>query len=108
MDGWALHTGVGARVLLGSAYFDIHSEGDSVVAFGARSRVFMGASSASAVCLMAMEAQWLNVLSPTGFGWGLDVGAVVAQRWTVVFRFVVDIGRMTWNGQEEGTTSTCL
>ena len=56
MDGWALHTGAGARILLGSAYFDIHSEGDSVVAFGARSAGFpWKASSASAGCLMAME-----------------------------------------------------
>ena len=103
MDGWALHTGVGARVLLGSAYFDIHSEGDSVVAFGARSAGFSWESVQRIGGLFDGNggAQWLNVLSPTGFGWGLDVGAVLSRSDGLWFSAsVVDIGRMTWNGQE--------
>ena len=103
MDGWALHTGVGARILLGSAYFDIHSEGDSVVAFGARSAGFSWESIQRIGGLFDGDggAQWLNVLSPTGFGWGLDVGAVLSRSDGLWFSAsVVDIGRMTWNGQE--------
>ena len=100
MDG-RLHTGVGARVLLGSAYFDIHSEGDSVVAFGARSAGFSWESIQRIGGLFDGDAQWLNVLSPTGFGWGLDVGAVLSRSDGLWFSAsVVDIGRMTWNGQE--------
>ena len=102
--GWmgAAHR-CGCPGLLGSAYFDIHSEGDSVVAFGARSAGFSWESVQRIGGLFDGDggAQWLNVLSPTGFGWGLDVGAVLSRSDGLWFSAsVVDIGRMTWNGQE--------
>ena len=102
-DGWALHTGIGARALMGTAFFDVHTEDGSVVAFGARSEGFKISNLQSLDSLMGggPTADWLAVLSPAGHGWGLDFGAVLSRSdgaW--VSASLVDIGRMTWEGEE--------
>ena len=102
-DGWALHTGIGARAPMGTAFFDVHTEDGSVVAFGARSEGFKISNLQSLDSLMGggPTADWLAVLSPAGHGWGLDFGAVLSRSdgaW--VSASLVDIGRMTWEGEE--------
>ena len=101
-NGWSLHTGVGGRLLLGTAYFDVRTEGDDVVAFGARSDGFSFASLQNADSLRGTgpSAAWASVLSPSGHGWGVDAGIVLARAdglWLTAS--LVDIGKMTWNGQ---------
>ena len=67
-EGWSLHTGVGVRALLGSAYFDIHTEDDEVVAFGARSDGFRISNLQSLDSLLGggPSADWLGLVSPSG------------------------------------------
>ena len=103
LDGWALHTGVGARMLLGSAYFDVHTEEGSVVAFGAGSDGFSFRNLLSLDSLFggSSSTDWLRVLSPSGHGWGVDAGAVISRGdglW--LSASLVDLGRMTWEGEE--------
>ena len=102
VEGWSLHTGVGVRALLGSAYFDIHTEDDEVVAFGARSEGFKISNLQSLDSLLGggPSANWLGLVSPSGYGWGLDFGGVLSRAdgaWLSVS--LVDIGRMTWEGE---------
>lgn len=103
VDGWALHTGLGARMLLGTSYFDVHTEEGHVVAFGARSDGFSIRNLQSLDSLIGgtPSAEWISVLSPTGYGWGLDAGAVLSRGdglW--LSASLVDLGRMTWEGEE--------
>ena len=103
VDGWALHTGLGGRVLLGTSYFDVHTEDGSVVAFGARSDGFSirNLQSLDSLFGSSPSAEWIRVLSPTGYGWGLDAGAVLSRGdglW--LSASLVDLGRMTWEGEE--------
>lgn len=102
-NGWSLHTGVGARMLLGTSFFDVHTEEGSVVAFGARSEGFSMQNFQNLDSLVGgtPSAEWISVLSPAGYGWGLDVGAVLARgdgMW--ITASLVDLGRMTWEGEE--------
>lgn len=101
-DGWTLHTGVGVRALLGTAYFDIHTEEGEVVAFGARSEGFRISNLQSLDSLLGggPSVDWLGVLSPAGHGWGLDFGGVLSRSdglW--ISLSLVDMGRMTWEGE---------
>ena len=73
------------------------------MAFGARSEGFKISNLQSLDSLMGggPTADWLAVLSPAGHGWGLDFGAVLSRSdgaW--VSASLVDIGRMTWEGEE--------
>ena len=102
VEGWSLHTGVGVRALLGTAYFDIHTEEGEVVAFGARSEGFKIANLQSLDSLLGggPSADWLGVISPAGHGWGLDFGGVLSRAdgaW--ISLSLVDMGRMTWQGE---------
>lgn len=102
VEGWSLHTGIGVRALLGTAYFDIHTEDDEVVAFGARSDGFRISNLQSLDSLLGggPSADWLGLISPSGYGWGLDFGGVLSRAdgaWLSVS--LVDIGRMTWEGE---------
>ena len=102
VEGWSLHTGVGVRALLGTAYFDIHTEEGEVVAFGARSEGFKIANLQSLDSLLGggPSADWLGVISPAGHGWGLDFGGVLSRAdgaW--ISLSLVDMGRMTWEGE---------
>jgi hypothetical protein len=102
-NGWSLHTGVGARVLLGTAYFDVHTEEGSVVAFGSRSQGFSLQNFQNLDSLIGStpSSEWVSVISPSGYGWGMDVGAVLARGDDVwVTASLVDMGRMTWEGEE--------
>lgn len=102
VEGWSLHTGVGVRALLGTAYFDIHTEEGEVVAFGARSEGFKISNLQSLDSLLGggASADWLGVISPAGHGWGLDFGGVLSRAdgaW--ISLSLVDMGRMTWEGE---------
>ena len=103
IDGWALHAGVGGRLLLGSSYFDVHTEDGSVVAFGARSDGFSIQNLQSLDSLVggAPSLDWVSVLDPAGLGWGLDAGVVLSRTdglWLTAS--LVDVGEMTWEGEE--------
>ena len=102
VEGWSLHTGVGVRALLGTAYFDIHTEEGEVVAFGARSEGFKISNLQSLDSLLGggASADWLGVISPAGHGWGLDFGGVLSRAdGTWISLSLVDMGRMTWEGE---------
>ena len=84
VEGWSLHTGVGIRALLGSAYFDIHTQEDEVVAFGARSDGFKISNLQSLDSLLGggPSADWLGLISPCGIRLGAGFWrCVVSCRW---------------------------
>ena len=81
--GWELHTGVGARLILGSAYFDLQAEGDELQAFGARSEGLSWSSIQAFDSLRGTDCPWV--------GWTSSV-----QR--------VEVGVSTWAGFLPATT----
>ena len=98
-DGLTLHTGLGARLLMGNGYFSLRETDDGFDAFGAFSDGF---SIGKLDSLVGFEPS-LNGLrqwGPVGQGWGLDLGVTVAFRdrgWASLA--VTDIGWMEWRGE---------
>lgn len=108
--GWELHTGVGARLVLGSAYFDLQAEGDELTAFGARSEGLSWSSIQAFDSLQGsgLSLGWLDILSPAGRGWSVDVGGVLSRDNIWVGASLVDVGQMTWQGKEYGIQNLSL
>jgi len=101
-EGWSLHTGLGLRALFGTSFFDIHTENGEVKAFGARSQGFQISDLQNLDSLIGggPSVDWLSVVSPSGYGWGMDFGGVLSRAdgaW--ISLSLVDIGRMTWEGE---------
>ena len=108
--GWELHTGVGARLILGSAYFDLQAEGDELQAFGARSEGLSWSSIQAFDSLRGtgLSLGWLDILSPAGRGWSVDVGGVLARDNIWIGASLVDVGQMTWKGKQYGIQNLSL
>lgn len=102
--GWSLHTGMGGRILLGRSYFDLSAEGGELTAFGARP------TGLKALEILRLDSSMsggqlgetlLDVFGPTGLGWGVDIGGVLAmgdRLW--ISASLLDIGQMKWEGEE--------
>ena len=108
--GWELHTGIGARLILGSAYFDLEAEGNDLKAFGARSEGLSWSSIQAFDSLRGsgLSLGWLDIFSPAGRGWSVDFGGVLSRDNIWVGASLVDVGRMTWQGKEYGIQNLSL
>ena len=72
------------------------------MAFGARSECLKisNLQSLDSLLVGGPSADWLGVISPAGHGWGLDLGGVLSRAdgaW--ISLSLVDMGRMTWEGE---------
>lgn len=98
---WEVHTGLGARLLLGNSYFSLSSSEGNLEAFGAGSKGMAGADWMNVGVMLAsgLSNNALDAFHPAGRGWGLDAGVTVAKGnrlWLCAS--VVDMGWMEWEG----------
>lgn len=97
-DGWQVHTGIGAKLLLGNGYFRLERRDGVVDAFGAFSNGFEipRLDSVSLSPTLAGLRSW----GPVGQGWGIDLGVVLVHPQGHWFSgSVTDMGWMEWRGE---------
>ncbi len=97
--GWSIHTGVGARFLLGNGFFSLAQENGELNAFGAFSNGFQVAKLDS-LSLDAPTFTQIRKWGPVGQGWGADLGVAISftdRLWASAS--ITDLGWMEWRGE---------
>jgi len=110
-DGWQLHTGVGARLILGNGYFSVSAdENGELDAFGAFSRGFsVPTLDTVAASILNPTFDRLRNWGPVGQGWGVDIGATISmadQLW--ISAALNNIGFVEWRGESYFTESVAI
>jgi hypothetical protein len=97
-DNMALYGGIGAKVLVGSAFLQIDAEDGEAAAFSAMSPYFNIDYGAEAVSNPSAIPE-SNSLKPVGLGFGIDLGASISiQDQFKIGLAITDIGSITWDG----------
>ncbi len=97
--GWSIHTGIGARLLLGNGYFSLASVDGQLDAFGAFSDGF-NIAKLDSINLHDPFLSNVRNWGPVGQGWGVDIGVALAfseNFWASAS--ITDLGWMEWRGE---------
>lgn len=97
--GWAIHTGVGGRFLLGNGFLSLTGDSDEMDAFGAFSNGFQ-IERFDSITYNNPTFMQLRNWGPVGQGWGIDLGVSIAftnKIWASAS--ITDIGWMEWRGE---------
>lgn len=102
-EGWLLHTGIGARLILGNGYFSVSKdENGSLDAFGAFSNGFnFPTLDTVAATVVDPTFDRLRNWGPVGQGWGVDLGVVLNHKDQIwASAALTNIGAVEWRGEK--------